>query len=43
MRLDVVKIDTAADFDAAFVRARKAQVDGLIVLGSPFFSAHRAR
>jgi len=43
VQLHVLKVTRVDDFGPAFARAKRSHVEALIVLGSPFFFAHRTR
>jgi putative ABC transport system substrate-binding protein len=43
VQLHTLKVVRPGDFETTFAEAKKNRADAIIVLGSPFFSTHRAR
>ena len=43
VRLQTLKVGRPGDFGTAFAEAQKNRAEALVVLGSPFFYAHRTR
>jgi putative ABC transport system substrate-binding protein len=43
VRLQVLTVGRPDDFETAFAKVKREHAEALIVLGSPFFSTHRAR